>query len=288
MEKIKITTPNNTNYPQLLKEIHKPPSPLYYRGTMPENDTLLVAIVGSRKSTNYGRKVTSQIVKALTESGITIISGLAFGIDITAHIEAMRNGGKTIAVLANGLDQRSIAPASHQEEAQIILAAGGALLSEYKEGTPAYKGNYHARNRIISGIAKATIVIECRRKSGTMITANTALSQNREVFALPGAITSPNSEGPNQLIREGATPIVSISSLLEDLNVRQPNQQTIPQINLSPDEFTLLEIISTEPQQIHKITQKISWPIQRLTKTISSLEIKSQITIQNNGYISKT
>ncbi len=216
---IKHLTPADENYPVLLRQIADAPGLLYYRGRLPVSDELCIAVVGTRKATAYGQRITPELVQPLSRSGITIVSGLAYGIDAFAHRAALEAGGCTIAVLPGGIDDASIYPYNHLRLAREILRQGGALISEYPTGTPALKHHFLARNRIIAGLAVGTLVVECDLKSGALITTGHALEQNRTVYAVPGPIFSPQSRGPHKLIKEGAVPITCAEDLFDDLRM---------------------------------------------------------------------
>lgn len=202
-------------YPGLLKQIHDPPRLLYYRGTLPVNTTN-IAIVGSRKLSTYGQQVIEKIILPLSREKICIVSGLAYGADACAHEIALKVGLPTLAVLGSGIDDQSIYPAAHRELAKKIIAAGGAIISEFAPGTKSLPHYFPLRNRIISGVSKAIVVIEAANKSGALITAHTGLEQNRDIYAVPGSIFNPLSEGTNNLIKKGAKPITDASDLLRE------------------------------------------------------------------------
>jgi len=195
-------TPDNDQFPGRLKTIPDAPTKLYLRGTAPQNNRLAIAIVGSRKHSAYGRAVTQAIVESLAVYQPWIISGLALGIDAIAHQAALDNNLLTVGLLPSGIED--IRPATNRHIAEQMLNSGGGLLSEYPGYTPTLKNHFHARNRLISGLADAVVVIEAAQRSGTLITARTALEQGRELIAVPGPITSPSSRGTNQLIQAGA------------------------------------------------------------------------------------
>lgn len=213
---IRMTDPE---YPQNLREIHDPPWVLFARGKLPEPEMRCCAIVGSRKATPYGRKMAFDFGKILGENGIGVISGMALGADGQGHRGCLKAGGYTAAVLGSGVDVCT--PVSHRKLMEDILESGGCILSEQMPGTPGLPENYPLRNRIISGISEAVIVVEADERSGTSITAGMALEQGRDVFALPGNITSVMSRGTNRLIREGAVPLISTESILQELGVEK-------------------------------------------------------------------
>lgn len=206
--------------PESVQNIPSPPQQLFIVGD--EFLQLLnkprVAIVGSRNVSNYGHQVTTRLARELAEQGIVIVSGLALGVDALAHQAALDVDGLTIAVLAGGLDK--VYPTSHTQLAQRIVASGGALVSEYPEGTFAFKQNFIARNRLVSGLSNALLITEAAEKSGSLHTARFALEQGREVLAVPGNITSPTSAGTNNLVKSGATPVTSYQDVLHMLGLK--------------------------------------------------------------------
>lgn len=211
---LRLTDPE---YPARLKEIHDPPWVLYVRGKLPDPDRLCCAIVGSRKATAYGLRMAFAFGKILGQHGVNVISGMALGADGQGHRGCLSAGGYTAAVLGSGADV--CAPSSHRSLMEEILASGGGIVSEQMPGTPGMPEHYPLRNRIISGMSDAVIVVEADERSGTSITASMALEQGREVYALPGNITSVMSRGTNRLIREGATPLISVESILWELGL---------------------------------------------------------------------
>jgi DNA processing protein len=209
---VNILKLNQPGYPETLSRIHSPPYQLYWAGAEPKNwlDQPRVAIVGSRKATAYGRATTTKLARQLAEAGVVIISGLAYGIDITAHQAALAAGGITVAVLPTGLDQ--IYPAAHEHIARQITNKG-TLITEYFEASPGFKSNFIARNRIVSGLADVLLITEAAVNSGSLHTAAFALQQGKTVMAVPGNINSPASEGCNNLIKSGALPVTSVDDI---------------------------------------------------------------------------
>jgi DNA processing protein len=203
------------DYPSWLKNIPNPPPLLYYQGKPPPPALDNLTVVGSREPSSYSQQVINNLLPPLIKSGFNIISGLALGVDTLAHLVALKNKGKTWAVLGSGLD--IIYPRSNLSLAQQIIAAGGGLISEFPPSTPPRARNFPSRNRIISGLSLATIVIEAKMRSGSLSTARHALEQGRDVLSVPGSIFSPLSTGTNQLIISGATPITSPNDLLDQL-----------------------------------------------------------------------
>ncbi len=204
---------DDKDYPPLLKEIHSPPIALFVRGTL-ENIRKPLAVVGTRKCSTYGKQITRTLVSELAKEGISIISGLAYGIDASAHYATLQASGNTIAVLGSGCDENTITPAPHRKLAQQIVESGGAVISEYPPGTHPTKYSFPERNRIISGISIGTLVIEAPEKSGALITSDFALNQNREVFAVPHNITNINGAGTNELIKKGSHVVTNSRDIL--------------------------------------------------------------------------
>ena len=218
MNNINYININHKLFPKQLLQIKYPPKQLYTLGSNLDNNNPKIAIIGSRKPTAYGQKVVRDIATKLARAGVIIISGLAYGIDSLAQQAAVEAGGITWAVLAGGLDK--IYPASNLNLAKKIVNSGGILISEYPQGMPSMKQNFVARNRLVSGLSDGVLVIEAAKKSGTQITANFALEQNKIVMAIPGEIYSENSGGTNNLIRAGAEVITSADDVLNALNLK--------------------------------------------------------------------
>ena len=217
-ENIDLITIQDKNYPKLLKEIYAPPALLYIKGNLEPNDKISIGIVGTRNPSSYGNQITPLITKDLSNFGLTIISGLAKGIDTLAHQATLNANGRTIAVLGTGIDKKSIYPAINIQLAEEITHKG-ALISEFPIGTQPAAQNFPQRNRIISGLSLGVLVIEASEKSGSLITARNALEQNRDVFAIPGNVFSINSLGPNKLIKMGAKLVSQANDIIEELNL---------------------------------------------------------------------
>jgi DNA processing protein len=241
MPKINTVQTDKHKYLQIIKDIDDNPKSLYMLGKLPEERMTSVAIIGSRKPTFYGREIAHRLAYELAKRGVVIISGLALGTDALAHRGALEAKGTTIAVLAGGLDH--IYPATNRQLSEEVLASGGAILSEYAPGTEHRKEHFIARNRIVSGLADALIVVEAATRSGTLHTAAFASEQGREVFAVPGNITSPVSIGCNRLIKQGATPIVSIDSFLEEFLPQYAPEQTRLALGDTPHEEAILALM---------------------------------------------
>lgn len=273
---IKTLTLDDKSYPERLKTINDPPYVLYIKGEILPEDSICVAIVGSRKITSYGRQVAEDLSSELASSGVTIISGLAQGVDAIAHLAALKSGGRTIAVLGNGLD--TIYPPSNRGLAKDIISSG-ALLSEFPVGYPALPANFPYRNRIVSGISLGVVVIEGTSKSGTLLTAAHAASQGREVFAVPGPISSPNSEASHLLIKQGAKLVTSAKDILEELQVEHRtenivNRKIIPE---SEEEKVVLEVLETEPLHVDEIVRRLNKDAGYALSILTQMELTGKI-----------
>ncbi len=276
---IQLLSEQSGQYPPLLKEISNRPRLLYVRGTMPHPDDLCVAVVGTRKITGYGRNAIPFLIGPIIEAGAVVISGLAYGVDSAVHQLAVDKQAPTIAVVAGGVDDKSIYPKEHAWLAEQIIKTGGALVSEYPPGTASLNYHFVARNRIISGMSAATVVVECDTKSGSLITAQYALEQNRIVFAVPGPIYSPTSQGPNNLIKMGARPLTEPEDLFEELNLEPHNflAETPTLAGGSPAENTLLTLLTREPQSVDVLIQLSKLAAGDVMSALTYLEMKGKI-----------
>ena len=275
-QQIGLLTWDDPDYPRRLAEIEQAPPLLFVRGDIVETDQWAVAIVGTRRVSPYGRQVTGQLAAELAQNGITVVSGLARGVDTLAHRAALRAGGRTLAVLGSGVDQ--IYPPENRKLADRI-AACGALISDYALGTPPEGVNFPPRNRIISGLSLAVVVIEAGRKSGALITANFAAEQNRDVFAVPGSIFSMQSQGTNDLIRTGARPLTDIHEVLEALDLTRVIQHREAGRALPVDavESQLLAVIGQEPCHIDEISARAGMTAESAAATLTMLELKGLV-----------
>lgn len=267
------------NYPKLLKEIPSPPEVLYVRGIIKPEEYGL-AIVGTRKPSRYGIEATEKIIGELARiSNLTIISGLATGIDTVAHTEALNKKLRTIAVLGTGLDKNSIFPPQNRNLAEKIVQAGGTVLSEYPEGTPGLPHHFPERNRIISGLSLGTLVVEAKEKSGALITARLAVEQNREVFALPGSIFSPNSFGPHLFIKKGAKLVTTAEDIIEELNIPKllETRKEELKINLTKEESLIFDAVSNEPLGVDEIKEKTKFSTSGILSALTMLELKGLV-----------
>jgi len=273
---IKVYYWDHPNYPERLRLIPQSPFVIYIHGELVEEDIWGVAIVGTRRFSDYGRQITADLARVLAGYGITVVSGLARGIDGIAHQAALDAGGRTLAVLGSGIDQ--IYPPEHKKLAERIVNKG-ALISDYPPGTPPDGSNFPPRNRIISGISKIIVVIEAGKKSGALITAGYAAEQGKEVFAVPGKITSPGSKGANLLIKQGAHPLLSVQDVLDQLNMKLVSEQRTVQKTLpsDPREALLFQAVGDEPQHVDDISTLVSLPIEEVTSTLALMELKGMV-----------
>ncbi|HLC99339.1 MAG TPA: DNA-processing protein DprA [Patescibacteria group bacterium] len=285
---ISFITRESPEYPPLLKEIHNPPIGLFVRGTIPEYTTA-VAIVGTRKATHYGLGVTQTIAAELARQKILVVSGLAYGVDTAAHSAVVKNHGQTIAVLGGGIDNKTLYPQSNRKLAQNISDRFGAVISEYPIGTPSLTYHFPNRNRIISGLSQATVVIEADLQSGSLITARFALEQNREVFAVPGNITNPYAAGPNALLKQGAHPLISVEDIFDILNI--PSLQTEAKAKKlfpsSPDERALFALLGDAPSHVDEITRSSKLDTKTVNSTLTIMEMKGLVRHIGAGMYTK-
>lgn len=280
-EKIKISAIIDDDYPRRLKKIKNPPSLLYYKGDLRSADNPLLAIVGTRKTSAYGRQAAYQISADLVKSGIGIASGLALGIDTIAHKATVETGGITIAVLGSGIDQQNFYPQANRALAEKIISSGGAVISEYPPGTEPSSYNFPGRNRIISGLSIGVLVIEAPKKSGALITAEYAKAQKRKVFALPGNIYGKNSEGTNNLIKNGDSKLVAdYNDILSELNLEnnKNGQERIKcALPLSQNEKALLKYLSNDPIHIDQLAKCSEMNFSAVSSTLAILEISGRV-----------
>lgn len=294
---IKTISLNSTEYPARLKNIRYPPKVIYYLGDSQNlNNKYNLGVVGSRKFTPYGKQVLSSLIPDITRAGITVVSGLARGIDIIAHKKAIDSGGKATVVLAGGLDQ--IYPPEHRLLANIIMEKGGILLSEFAPGTPYLRQHFPARNRIISGLSDAVLVVEAKKKSGALITAEFAFSQKRTVFAVPGNIFSPQSQGVNSLFKKSALPVTKSEDILDFffprrnkykryVKTRHARSQKRNNVNLTKEEKEILDYISsTDPTPINSVIRRTKISSAKVISLITELELRGLLESEKGiGYV---
>lgn len=263
-----IVTCLDTHYPSALKEIYDPPILLYVKGTLPDDSRLKVAIVGARQCTTYGRMTARAFAQNFAEAGAVVVSGLALGIDTAAHEGALAGKGLTVAVLGGGLNK--FYPEDNRKLSEKI-AQNGAVITEYPMDMDPSPSYFPVRNRIISGLSRSLVVVEARRRSGSLITVDTALEQGREVFAVPGNIDSVLSEGTNHLIRQGSRMATSAADVLND------ELLTPPAGTLTPEEAHLLGLLSRQETPIDEVLERSQMPISQAISTLSLLEIKGLV-----------
>lgn len=283
---IRKITSQDKEYPDILKEISGPPKELYIKGKIINQDKVAVAVVGTRKYTQYGKQVTLDIAGKLAKLGITIVSGLAKGIDTFAHQAALENNGRTIAVLGSGLDKESFYPPPNYCLSDKI-SQHGAVISEYPAGTHGTQFTFPERNRIISGLSLGVVVVEAPEESGALITATLALEQNREVFAIPGSIYEKNSYGTNRLIKMGAKLVIDVDDILEELNLS--HLLTTPKKKIKPEnkeEEIIISLLSLKSTHIDEIIKKSGLSASAVNSTLVILELKKAVrNLGRNNYI---
>lgn len=276
-EDIKLTKITDVDYPELLKHIPDPPPLLYYKGNIKMADEVALAVIGSRKYSYYGKQTLDLMIPVLAENGIVVISGMALGIDALAHKNTLKAGGITWAVVGSGLDKNNIYPAPNRHLFYEIIESGGAVLSEFPPGTPPLKQNFPRRNRIISGLSSGVLVIEATARSGTSITCRQALEQGRDIFAIPGNIHSPSSQGTNELIKQGAYVITKPQDILDILHISprssKPNQNKEKE-EYSPSEQEIISHLSTEPTHFNHLVRTTKLDTSTVNSTLTILEIK--------------
>lgn len=278
---ISILTLEDPQYPKKLLSIEFPPPVLYFKGTIEERDEYAIAVVGTRHITSYGRQVAGELGRFLAQNNVTVISGLARGVDAVAHEAALNAGGRTLAVLGSGVDV--IYPPEHRSLAERVIA-NGAVISDYYPGTPPEGVNFPPRNRIISGLSMATVIVEAGERSGAMITAEFAATQGREVFAVPGSIYALRSKGTNRLIRDGALPLLDFGDLLEALNLKQVDEyryakKVLPENDI---ELLLMETLKNEPLHIDEIKATLGLPMEKISAALVMMKLKGLVKETDN------
>lgn len=273
--KINRVLPEKQPYLQIVGNIAKPPEKLHFIGILPERRLPSVAIVGTRKPTRYGKEVTHQLAFELAKRGVVIISGLALGVDGLAHQAALEAGGTTIAVLANGLPD--IYPATHKSLAEHIVKQGGAIISEYEPETQAWPNQFLERNRIVSGLADAIVITEAASKSGTLNTAMHALEQGKEVFVVPGNITSPMSSGCNALLKQGASVVTSFEDVLEVIAPELLRSQSSLALGSTPTETTIITLLQSGIRDGEELQRQSDIEASEFATALTMLEIAGTI-----------
>jgi len=274
---IEIITINDEAYPKNLREIYASPPLLYLKGNLMQEDWKSLAVVGSRKATFYGLRITEELCGQLAEKGITVVSGLARGIDTAAHQGALKKAGRTIAVLGSGLTW--IYPPENKKLAEQIVAQG-ALLSEFPLHTPPQANNFPMRNRVISGLSLGVLVIEAAQKSGSLITVDFALEQGRDVFAVPGMITNKESQGTNNLIKQGAKLVQGVEDILEELGWCCQETVSMPKkdlLQLAQEEKQVLAVLGNQPKHLDKILRETGLNLTQVFTALTQLEINGLV-----------
>jgi DNA processing protein len=265
------------DFPPHLNEINDPPEKMRIIGELPKTEKYL-AVVGSRKYSEYGKAVCEKLIEGLSGYSITIVSGLALGIDSIAHKSAIKAGLPTIAIPGSGLNEKVLYPNSHKQLAEEIVNTGGCLISEFEDNIPGYPSNFPQRNRIIAGMSHATLVIEAELQSGTLITSKYATEYNRDVLTVPNSIFSKTSEGPHMLLRLGATPITSSSDIISALGLTPHNNlfEKRDYKNCSSDEHEVINLLR-EPMSRDEIIRKLGKPVFVTQTILATMEIKGLI-----------
>jgi DNA processing protein len=274
---VQVLTLADDAYPRLLREIDHPPIVIYVKGTLEPDDETSIGVVGTRRATRYGRDMTHRLSTGLATAGVTVISGLARGIDGIAHTASLDAGGRTLAVLGSGVDQ--IYPPEHRKLSERIVEHG-ALISEFPLGTRPEARNFPIRNRLISGLSLGVLVIEAPRKSGALITSSFAADQGRTVFAVPGSALSPASEGTLQLLRDGAALAADVSDILDELNLERrqaaiENRRMLPEA--TEEERRVLSLLEGEPRHIDEIAIDTGLNISQLSALLLQMQLKGLV-----------
>ena len=277
---VAILTLEDAQYPESLKQIYAPPFVLYVKGSLPDEVSPRIAIVGSRNASIYGQRAAETIAQDLAQAGVVVVSGLAIGIDASAHRGAVKAQGVTLGVLAGGLAR--VYPVQNRKLAQAMLESGGALISEYPVRMLPRPGYFPIRNRIISGLSRAVIVIEAHTKSGALITADSALEEGREVFAVPGNVDSLRSQGSNALLKEGAKLITSAQDVLDELGLRKPAESKAPALSaarLLDPERKIFETIQRSRENVHldEIAEKTRLQASEVSGALTRLVLQGYV-----------
>jgi len=273
---IKIVTHKDSIYPKSLSSIPYPPLVLYIRGELKKEDEVAVALVGTRRATRNGKIAARRLARELARENITVISGMARGIDTCAHEGALEEGGRTIAILGCGVDV--VYPPENRSLMEEIIKKG-AVVSEFSLGTKPLARNFPRRNRIISGLSMGVVVVEAPLKSGALITADFALEQGKEVFSVPGVITNPYSEGSNRLIKEGARVVENVYDILEELRISPVKKKSRANIDfqLSFEEKAVFDKLTSEPSHIDEIVEKSGLSVSEVANILMKLQLKGMV-----------
>lgn len=282
MGQIEFVDRDDIRFPKLLKEIPGAPRALYIKGTLADDAAVRIAIVGTRKATAYGQKTAADFAEALGRAGAHIVSGLAYGIDAAAHEGALRSGTPTVAVLPCGIDR--VYPRSHQKLAERILAAGGALVSEYPPGTELFKSSFLERNRIVSGLSSGVVIIEAPEKSGALVTARHAAEQGREVFVVPGKPSEPQYRGSYALLRDGARIVARPEDVCEDLGIA-PKAAPNTGAALGETETNVLTLLKADgPLSIDKLAERSNLGPREISQALALLALQGLVAESGATY----
>jgi len=281
---IKLVLRESSAYPPLLKEISHPPFGVYFLGSLPQKEDVILAIVGTRKATSDGRELAKKFASELAQSGVIVISGLALGIDAAAHEGCVQGGRRTVAVLGSGLDY--FYPRTNARLAEKILSQKGTIISEYPLGSPPLPYRFLERNRIISGLARGVLVIEAPERSGALVTAGFAVEQNREVFVVPGPATHPNFAGSHKLIRAGAELVTKPGEILETLGLASKTTESRIKAAETVEEKKILEVLKdfSVPVTIDRIIELTDLGASEANQVLTFLIIKNIVKETDGGY----
>jgi len=284
-ENINVLILPYTNNHTLLREMPDAPQILYYKGDLSIFNNACLAVVGSRKYSLYGQRATEHIIHGCVAEKLTIVSGLALGIDAISHAAAIKNHGSTIAVLGSGVDNNSIYPANNRYLAQEIIKTGNTIVSEFPFGTPAFKHHFPQRNRIIAGLSLGTLVVEASQKSGALITARYALEYNREVFAIPGSIFNDNAKGVNGLIKSGAKLVESAQDVISELGLSEVKRKIEPKKLLPDNEFEakIITALTEQSMHINQIAKTSKLDTSVVNATLLNMELKKYVINLGGG-----
>ncbi len=272
--RISLSVFGDQDYPDLLEKIADPPDLLYFKGSLHKHEERAVAIIGSRRETKYGRDQAFRIARDLAANGITVVSGLARGVDTAAHEGALDGGGRTIAILGSGINR--VYPQENADLAEKMIRQGGALISEFHPSAEPLSFHFPFRNRLVSGLSHGVVLIEAREKSGTQITIGHALEQGREVFALPGPVGLPGSELPHRMIREGARLVTSAADIMEDMgwqHGQSAEQLELPMPDLTNQQRRLYDALCDEPRGFDELLELLEVPAPQLNVMLTQLEL---------------
>ncbi len=273
-------------YPPLLRTVDNPPESIFVRGSLPNHDTPMVAIVGSRECSIYGRRVATEFAKGIVKAGMVVVSGLAFGVDTAAHEATVGAGGRTIAVLGSGVDR--ITPANNKPLAERILDHDGAIVSQFPPGTPGYDYNFPIRNEVIAGLCIGTVIVEASTRSGALITARKSNDFGREVFVVPGAIDSPTSQGTNALLKSMGHIVTSVNDVLDVLSTKglEFKREAAEHVADTKEEAILLPLLNRHPKHLDQIIRESGLLVSLVNTSMTMMEIKGKVRhVGGNHYI---